>query len=99
MTASSSSARGLLHDLGKVGIPDSILLKQGRFTDQEFARMKAHPAIGDTILKNLDGLVRSVKLSGITMNAGMVRDTLTSSRGRRFRCQQESFAWRMPLMP
>lgn len=49
---------GLLHDLGKVGIPDSILLKQGRFTDQEFARMKAHPAIGDTILKNLDGLVR-----------------------------------------
>ena len=49
---------GLLHDLGKVGIPDSILLKQGRFTDQEFARMKAHPAIGDSILKNLDGLVR-----------------------------------------
>jgi len=49
---------GLLHDLGKVGIPDSILLKQGKFTDQEFARMKAHPAIGDSILKNLDGLVR-----------------------------------------
>ncbi|ATX78575.1 HD-GYP domain, c-di-GMP phosphodiesterase class II (or its inactivated variant) [Mariprofundus aestuarium] len=49
---------GLLHDLGKVGIPDSILLKEGRFTDQEFARMKAHPAIGDTILKNLDGLGR-----------------------------------------
>lgn len=49
---------GLLHDLGKVGIPDSILLKEGKFTDQEFARMKAHPAIGDEILKNLDGLVR-----------------------------------------
>lgn len=49
---------GLLHDLGKVGIPDSILLKQGKFTDQEFARMKAHPAIGDAILKNLDGLGR-----------------------------------------
>lgn len=49
---------GLLHDLGKVGIPDSILLKEGKFTDQEFARMKAHPAIGDEILKNLDGLGR-----------------------------------------
>ncbi|ATX82910.1 HD-GYP domain, c-di-GMP phosphodiesterase class II (or its inactivated variant) [Mariprofundus ferrinatatus] len=49
---------GLLHDLGKVGIPDSILLKEGRFTDQEFARMKAHPAIGDAVLKNLDGLGR-----------------------------------------
>jgi HD-GYP domain-containing protein (c-di-GMP phosphodiesterase class II)/DNA-binding NarL/FixJ family response regulator len=49
---------GLLHDLGKVGVPDSILLKEGRFTDQEFAQMKAHPAIGDAILKNLDALVR-----------------------------------------
>jgi HD-GYP domain-containing protein (c-di-GMP phosphodiesterase class II)/DNA-binding NarL/FixJ family response regulator len=49
---------GLLHDLGKVGIPDSILLKEGKFTDQEFARMKAHPAIGDAILANLDGLGR-----------------------------------------
>ncbi len=49
---------GLLHDLGKVGIPDSILLKEGKFTDQEFARMKAHPAIGDEILRNLDGLGR-----------------------------------------
>ncbi len=48
----------MLHDLGKVGIPDSILLKEGKFTDQEFARMKAHPAIGDAILKNLDGLGR-----------------------------------------
>ena len=49
---------GLLHDIGKVGVPDSILLKEGKFTDQDFARMKAHPAIGDAILKNLDGLVR-----------------------------------------
>ena len=49
---------GLLHDIGKVGIPDSVLLKPGRYTDQEFAIMKAHPAIGDSILKNMDTLVR-----------------------------------------
>ncbi|MDQ6989296.1 MAG: HD domain-containing response regulator [Mariprofundaceae bacterium] len=49
---------GLLHDIGKVGIADSVLLKPGRYNDQEYATMKAHPAIGDSILKNMDTLVR-----------------------------------------
>ncbi|MDQ6967814.1 MAG: HD domain-containing protein [Mariprofundaceae bacterium] len=49
---------GLLHDIGKVGITDAVLLKPGRYTDQEFAIMKAHPAIGDSILKNMDTLHR-----------------------------------------
>ncbi|MDQ6973259.1 MAG: HD domain-containing protein [Mariprofundaceae bacterium] len=49
---------GRLHDIGKVGVADSVLLKPGRYTEQEFAKMKAHPAIGDSILKNMDSLVR-----------------------------------------
>jgi len=49
---------GLLHDIGKVGIADEILLKPGRYTEHEFAKMKAHPAIGDAILKNMDTLAR-----------------------------------------
>ncbi len=49
---------GLLHDIGKVGIPDAVLLKPGRYTDKEYAIMKAHPGIGDAILKNMDTLVR-----------------------------------------
>jgi len=49
---------GTLHDIGKVGIPDEVLLKQGRYTEKEYAIMKAHPAIGDNILKNMDTLVR-----------------------------------------
>ncbi|HXH73050.1 MAG TPA: HD domain-containing phosphohydrolase [Mariprofundaceae bacterium] len=49
---------GTLHDIGKVGIPDAVLLKPGRYTEQEFAIMKAHPAIGDSILKHMDTLVR-----------------------------------------
>jgi len=49
---------GLLHDIGKVGIADSVLLKPGRYTDQEYAIMKAHPAIGDSILTNMDTLAR-----------------------------------------
>ncbi|MDQ6953701.1 MAG: HD domain-containing protein [Mariprofundaceae bacterium] len=49
---------GRLHDIGKVGVADAVLLKPGRYTEQEFAKMKAHPAIGDSILKNMDSLVR-----------------------------------------
>lgn len=41
-----------LHDIGKVGIPDSILLKPGKLTDNEFAIMKTHVQIGyDTLSK------------------------------------------------
>ncbi|WCE28336.1 HD-GYP domain-containing protein [Vibrio sp. SCSIO 43137] len=35
-----------LHDVGKVGIPDSVLLKPGKLTDEEFETMKGHPQIG-----------------------------------------------------
>jgi len=49
---------GLLHDIGKCGVPDAVLLKAGRYTNEEFAIMKAHPAIGDNILANMDTMVR-----------------------------------------
>jgi response regulator RpfG family c-di-GMP phosphodiesterase len=39
-----------LHDIGKVGIPDAILLKQGRLTDQEKDIMKCHPRFGHDLL-------------------------------------------------
>jgi response regulator RpfG family c-di-GMP phosphodiesterase len=39
-----------MHDVGKVGIPDNILLKPGKLTDEEFTVMKAHPVIGHRIL-------------------------------------------------
>lgn len=43
---------GLLHDIGKTQIPESILNKPGRFTDEEFATMKSHPLLGKKILNN-----------------------------------------------
>lgn len=41
-----------MHDVGKLGIPDTILLKPGRLTPEEFTVMKRHPQIGHDILKD-----------------------------------------------
>lgn len=43
-----------LHDIGKIGIPDRILLKDGPLTDAEWVEMKSHPCIGDRILRKVD---------------------------------------------
>ena len=43
---------GLFHDIGKIGIPDSILLKQAKLTDDEYSEIKNHPSIGAHILCN-----------------------------------------------
>ena len=43
-----------MHDVGKIGIKDSILLKNGKLTDEEFNEMKKHTTIGADILKNPD---------------------------------------------
>ena len=47
---------GLLHDCGKVGVPDEILLKPGRLTDEEYAIMKRHPEVGMRIVAPLEAL-------------------------------------------
>ncbi|MBQ3790514.1 MAG: response regulator [Lachnospiraceae bacterium] len=44
---------GLLHDVGKIGVPDEIINKPGKLTDEEFAAIKSHPVIGDRILKKV----------------------------------------------
>jgi putative nucleotidyltransferase with HDIG domain len=44
---------GHLHDIGKIGIRDDILLKPGRLTSEEFEKIKEHPAIGANILEQL----------------------------------------------
>jgi len=43
---------GLLHDIGKVGVPDSILNKRGRLNEEEYATIKAHPELGAQILEH-----------------------------------------------
>lgn len=47
---------GYLHDLGKVGIPDAVLLKPDKLTAEEYEVMKQHTVIGDTLCGNLRSL-------------------------------------------
>ena len=44
---------GLLHDVGKIGVPDAVINKPARLTDEEYAQIKTHPVMGDRILKNI----------------------------------------------
>ncbi|GLC87283.1 HD domain-containing phosphohydrolase [Lysinibacillus piscis] len=52
-----------LHDIGKIGIPDEILLKPGRFEPHEFERMKTHTSIGADILAG--SVFSTLKMAGI----------------------------------
>ena len=49
---------GLLHDVGKIGIPDAVINKPGKLTDEEFAIIKTHPATGAYILSKAEELPR-----------------------------------------
>ncbi|NCB38579.1 MAG: HD domain-containing protein [Erysipelotrichia bacterium] len=51
---------GLLHDVGKIGIKDSIIRKPGRLTDEEYAIIKKHPTIGAKILRPVDFLADKI---------------------------------------
>jgi len=49
-----------LHDIGKVGIPDSVLLKPGRLDIEEFKIMKQHVNIGEKIINDMNKSIRSI---------------------------------------
>ncbi len=47
---------GRLHDIGKIGIRDDVLLKPGRLSDEEFSHIKNHPTIGASILQTIPSI-------------------------------------------
>ena len=47
---------GILHDVGKIGVPDAVINKPAKLTDDEFALIKNHPVMGARILKNIKEL-------------------------------------------
>lgn len=52
----------LFHDVGKIGIPDKVLNKPGKLTDEEFNQIKEHPSIGVDILKTIEFLDKTLPM-------------------------------------
>jgi HD-GYP domain-containing protein (c-di-GMP phosphodiesterase class II) len=55
-TISDIYLAGLLHDIGKIGIRDSVLQKPGKLTEEEMLHVQEHPVIGDRIISNVKQL-------------------------------------------
>jgi len=53
---------GKLHDIGKIGVIDSVLMKPGKLTEEEFALIKRHPVIGAEILLPVPSLARIIPI-------------------------------------
>ncbi|MCP4649248.1 MAG: response regulator [PVC group bacterium] len=53
---------GMLHDIGKIGIRDEVLLKPGRLTEEEYTQIKKHPEIGRKILEPVRSLADKIPL-------------------------------------
>lgn len=77
---------GLLHDIGKLLIPEEILNKPGKLTDEEFQEIKKHPRYGYDILKNqnIDSRIKKAALmhhercDGSGYPSGLTEDTIDS---------------------
>ena len=56
------SAAALLHDIGKIGIPDKVLNKKGKLNEEDWRAIKTHPELGATIIRNIPHLVPCVNI-------------------------------------
>ena len=73
---------GYLHDVGKVGIPDAVLLKPGPLTREEMDLMKKHPEIGDSLCAPLQSLRHVRPIISVTTSGSTAAD-IPAGLGRR----------------
>ena len=82
---------GWLHDVGKVAIPDSILVKPGPLDDDEWEVMRTHPVIGEEIVCGVEAVQRvRPRRSATTTSATTAPATPTASPGPRSRSRRAS---------
>ena len=70
-------AASILHDIGKLAVPEHIISKPGRLTPEEFEKMKIHPVVGAEILYRVSFPIRSCRSCAPTTRRGTGRDTRT----------------------
>ncbi len=85
----------LLHDIGKMGIPDGILLKPGPLTAEEWVLMKRHPAIAYELLCPSATCARRWTSRTATTRSGTARATRWACRASKFRWRRASSPWWM----
>ena len=83
------AAAARLHDIGKIAIPDRILQKEGKLTEEEFAIMKTHPQEG----------ARHMIWPCIIMRSIMVPVIRRASRGKKSHCRPGSWRWQTSTTP
>ena len=76
---------GLLHDVGKIGVPDAILRKPEKLTKEERMTMNAHPVLGRTSSRRSPSLRRNCRSSGTITSGTTARATRTGSSATRSR--------------
>lgn len=70
-----------LHDLGKIGVDDAVLRKQGKFTDEEYAKMKEHSKIGATLLEEMLSSVEDEEFVKVAINVAHYHHEKVNGQG------------------
>lgn len=70
-----------MHDLGKIGVDDAVLRKQGKFTDEEYEKMKKHAEIGARMVKEILTDVEEEQFVKIAINVAHYHHEKVNGRG------------------
>ena len=84
---------GLLHDVGKIGIPDHILRKPGKLTSEEYEIVQQHVVLGDLIVRDLPD-IELIRAGGPPPSRALGRDRLRRPAGRHRHPATSRGSWR-----
>ena len=90
---------GILHDVGRVGVPDELLAKAGPLTDEEWERVRSHPEIGARMLETTDFADIGDWIRAHHERPDGARLPARAATAARCRSRRASWAWPTPTRP